>query len=382
MSTKLEKPRSPLVSIGFVLRLFAALLILASRQPALGLVMAGLLSGAFYFAAKAAILRRFANQQSTTNGSLVASVLGRLGWESAIWVGASLALNLVAYPSRAAEHLGAFVGVLIFAYIFTTVSLLVQWGNIKKSGRPKLDSTAAVAPSPVSTERVKLPPSHVSPPPIPQRRDEPQKGESSWSHFRSAGNVPLPYLWDKIRQSAENGDAHAAMLCAEKATSKAEALRWLERAAELGRSDAAKAAAKIHLAGELDGLPRPQAAFAYFSQAARSGDDESQLFVAEALANGNNGAPGQNPGEAVKHWRKAAELGNARAQLALGKCYLEGSGVPQNWVEAYVWLNLAASVLPEARAARDAAAANLTAEQVVRAQEKAMSLAARRGYLA
>ena len=45
----------------------------------------------------------------------------------------------------------------------------------------------------------------------------------------------------------------------------------------------------------------------------------------------------------MKWYRKAAEQGLLKAQYALGVLYQDGLGVPQDFVEAHKWLNLAAS---------------------------------------
>jgi len=47
--------------------------------------------------------------------------------------------------------------------------------------------------------------------------------------------------------------------------------------------------------------------------------------------------------EAAKWYRKAAENGNALAQLWLGTMYISGQGVPVDLVQAHLWLNLAAT---------------------------------------
>ena len=44
--------------------------------------------------------------------------------------------------------------------------------------------------------------------------------------------------------------------------------------------------------------------------------------------------------EAVKWYRKAAEKGNAEAQLNLGEMYANGRGVEEDDVEAYKWFLL------------------------------------------
>ncbi len=79
-----------------------------------------------------------------------------------------------------------------------------------------------------------------------------------------------------------------------------------------------------------------------------------------------------HPAEALSEWRAAADAGDQRAMLALGRRYVQGLGVVQDYVEAHKWLNLAAS-LGEAAAVeeRDALAARMTPQQVATAQELA-----------
>jgi hypothetical protein len=55
--------------------------------------------------------------------------------------------------------------------------------------------------------------------------------------------------------------------------------------------------------------------------------------------------------QAVTLYRKAAELGDAGAQGTLGILYSVGMGIQQDYIEAYFWLDLAASV-PGANQAR------------------------------
>ena len=79
-----------------------------------------------------------------------------------------------------------------------------------------------------------------------------------------------------------------------------------------------------------------------------------------------------NVDEALAEWRSAADAGDRRAMLALGRLYVRGLGVPQSFVEGHTWLNLAASrgemaALEE----RDALAAKMTPAQIAAAQERA-----------
>ena len=76
--------------------------------------------------------------------------------------------------------------------------------------------------------------------------------------------------------------------------------------------------------------------------------------------------------EALAQWRAAADSGDRRAMLALGRLYVQGLGVLQDYVEAHKWLNLAAS-RGEAAALkeRDAVAAKMTPEERAEAQKLA-----------
>ena len=76
--------------------------------------------------------------------------------------------------------------------------------------------------------------------------------------------------------------------------------------------------------------------------------------------------------EALDQSRASAESGDRRAMLALGRLHVQGLGVLQDYVQAHVWFNLAAS-RGEAAALdeREAVAAKMTPEQVARAQKLA-----------
>ena len=76
--------------------------------------------------------------------------------------------------------------------------------------------------------------------------------------------------------------------------------------------------------------------------------------------------------EAAAQWQAAAETGDSRAMLALGRLYEQGLGVPQYYVLAHMWFNLAASRgVAAALAERDAVAARMTPQQLAAAQERA-----------
>ena len=76
--------------------------------------------------------------------------------------------------------------------------------------------------------------------------------------------------------------------------------------------------------------------------------------------------------EAVSEWEAAAADGDGRAMFRLGRAFREGIGVPADYVEAYMWLNLAAGEgYGEAAAERNALAAVMTAEERAEAQRLA-----------
>ncbi len=80
----------------------------------------------------------------------------------------------------------------------------------------------------------------------------------------------------------------------------------------------------------------------------------------------------QDDAEAVRLFRKNADQGDTDAQYNLGLMYTVGSGVPQDYVLAHVWLKLAASQGDEAATRdRDIVAGMMTPEQIAEAQKLA-----------
>ena len=77
-------------------------------------------------------------------------------------------------------------------------------------------------------------------------------------------------------------------------------------------------------------------------------------------------------GEAVKQWQAAARAQDGRAMLALGRAFAKGLGVPQDFVEAHKWLNLAAGRgIAEAVTERNAMAREMTKEERAEARKLA-----------
>lgn len=80
----------------------------------------------------------------------------------------------------------------------------------------------------------------------------------------------------------------------------------------------------------------------WYKKAADQGNSAGMIHLAELYRNGK-GLP-RDMEASVDLYRKAAELNNTSAQGALGVLYCFGQGVRQNYVEAYFWYELAASV--------------------------------------
>ena len=92
-------------------------------------------------------------------------------------------------------------------------------------------------------------------------------------------------------------------------------------------------------------------------------------------ANGGRAGPESDPAEAAKWYRLAAGQGHAIAQNNLGLIYANGTGVPQDDVLAYAWLNLAGEQGNElASGNKDKLRTRMTANQIARAQELSATL--------
>jgi len=92
------------------------------------------------------------------------------------------------------------------------------------------------------------------------------------------------------------------------------------------------------------------------------------------------GAAAHNRGDyatALSWYRRAADQGDETAQFILGVMYSKGQGVPQDYVLAHKWLNLAASRFPASEKEerdiavklRDQIASKMTAAQIDEAEK-------------
>ena len=75
---------------------------------------------------------------------------------------------------------------------------------------------------------------------------------------------------------------------------------------------------------------------------------------------------------ALQLWQPLAEQGDAIAQSNLGVMYEFGLGVPQDYVQAHMWFDLAAEQgSKKAQKNRDTAASQMTPDQIAEAQRLA-----------
>ena len=150
------------------------------------------------------------------------------------------------------------------------------------------------------------------------------------------------------------------------------AVELYANAASQGVVDAQMLLGYLYMNGE--GVPKNLAkAFGLFKQAADNGDVKGQEQLAMMFDNGL-GVP-RDYAEAAKWYDKAARQNSGEAQKTLGLMYALGQGVPQDNVMAHVWLNLAAAQgAPEAADNRDAIEAQMTPEELGRAQKRAREI--------
>ena len=152
--------------------------------------------------------------------------------------------------------------------------------------------------------------------------------------------------------------------------------RWLRKAAEQGRAIAQTNLGMMYALGL--GLPkRYTKAIKWFRLAAEQGEAGAYFHLGAMYAKGH-GVTQQDFNEAFKWYRKSAEQGFARGQATLGWMYLAGQGVNRDYIQAYVWFDLAASQGDDiAREERDKVSERMTPGQIDEARSLAREWADR-----
>ena len=98
-------------------------------------------------------------------------------------------------------------------------------------------------------------------------------------------------------------------------------------------------------------------------------------LVGLARAGSDEGVAAYERGDyatALKEWRPLAEQGFSAAQYNLGVMYDNGKGVPQDYVQAHMWFNIAAAQGHKTgREIRDIIAKDMTPADISKAQAMA-----------
>jgi len=157
---------------------------------------------------------------------------------------------------------------------------------------------------------------------------------------------------------------------------EAESLKWLKLSVDQGDDMAMATLGSMYDLGKGGVQKDMTQAVKWFRAAADHGNISVLPQLSYIYFNGVVGVP-QNYAEAAKWDHKIIErddfyLDVRDAQEQLGEIYAKGEGVAQDYVQAYMWLNLAsASGDKFASQSRDAVAAKMTPEQIAEAQKLA-----------
>lgn len=154
--------------------------------------------------------------------------------------------------------------------------------------------------------------------------------------------VLSPEDFDRIRESAEAGNAYAATLlgdCYGKGwgvqRDDAKAVAWYRKGAEAGDTMGMVALANCYLFGTGVGVDEAQS-FQWNMRAAKAGSPEGMLNVALDYE-GGHGVP-QTPEAAFMWYSRAATLDYDLAMYNLARCYRTGYGTQPSPERAFFWM--------------------------------------------
>ncbi len=153
-----------------------------------------------------------------------------------------------------------------------------------------------------------------------------------------------------------------------------ESVRWFRSAADQGEASAQFKLGIKYSTGS--GVPQDKKeAVRWLRMAADQDDPDAQLFLAWVYPDSQPTAA-DLAAQRLSRLREAAERGAASAQASLGELYRDGQGVPQDYVRAHLWFNLAAAQSTgedheKYSSARDDIASKMTPGQFAEAQRLA-----------
>ena len=155
---------------------------------------------------------------------------------------------------------------------------------------------------------------------------------------------------------------------------KAEALRWYQKAAQLGDETAQFNLGVMYRDGA--GVVKDaKEAFHWFQKAAEQGMDDAEVQVGYAYQLGLGVL--QDHQQAEEWYFKAARQGQKLAQAKLGVIYMDAADTPTNRIEAHKWFSLAAAQGYEtAKSLRDDIALKMSASELAEARKRAQAFLA------
>ncbi len=143
--------------------------------------------------------------------------------------------------------------------------------------------------------------------------------------------------------------------------------------AVLTKANAGDAAAQVQMGENCAAQHDYVQAAAWYKKAADQDNAAGEVHLAVLYRDGGKGLP-RDMTQAAAWYRKAADQGDADAQGTLGMLYTLGQGVERSDVEAYFWLDLAASVkgLNQAQYAanRQVVGTRITADELADVQDR------------
>lgn len=155
------------------------------------------------------------------------------------------------------------------------------------------------------------------------------------------------------------------------------ALHLMNRAAAEGSLEAGWVASQFYLGNVAPEYRNLSAAYLQLDRAGGLGHASAQLMAGIMRWRGN-GMGEADPQAAFPMLLPYAREGSREAQGIIGTMYLTGEGVPENRIQAYAWCSLAAAEAPlmytDPVACRDAAAGDLSYDQMLQARDLAVDI--------
>lgn len=112
----------------------------------------------------------------------------------------------------------------------------------------------------------------------------------------------------------------------------------------LAKATAGDASAQVQVGESYAAGKDARQAATWYRKAADQGNISGEIHLADLYRDGSGKTFPRDIVQAAQWYRKAADQGDPGAQGTLGILYSYGQGVPHDDVEAYFWLDLAASV--------------------------------------